>query len=114
MKVRITMIENSRETQVKFLESLPTNETVELQPVTTAPFFDEKIEQAIIDFHPDLIILDLLLHRDIESGFRVLRKIKESNSLKDIPVVVCSKFIGEDREDKNKKRALESGAVAAL
>lgn len=107
------MIEDSRETQIRFLESLPPGTDVELQLITIAPFFDDLIEKAIGEFCPNLIILDLNLLRDEDSGFRVLRKLKES-SLREIPVVVCSKYIGRSPDDLNRIRALQLGAVAAL
>jgi CheY-like chemotaxis protein len=115
MPMRVTIIENTRETQIQFLKQLPSGVDVEVQPITAAPFFDEKIERVISEFNPDLIILDLLLSVDIQSGFRVLRYLKESKSLKDIPVVVCSKFVGDEGSKKeNKKTALELGAVATF
>ena len=114
MTRRITIIADSRETQIRFLRTLGLHENLEFQAITTEPFFDEIIEDAIKAFNPDLIILDLRLTRDNESGFRVLRKLKESESLTDIPVVVCSKFITKNLKDKNKERAMTYGAVAAL
>lgn len=113
MKKKVTMIEDSREAQLKFLESIPTNEIVELQAITVDPFFDEQIEQAITEFGPDLIILDLRLKRDENSGFRVLRQLRES-SLKDVPIIVCSKYIGASLRDPNRVKALNYGALAAL
>lgn len=106
------MIEDSRETQLRFLDSVPVTEIVELQAITVDPFFNDDIEQAIKEFKPDLIILDLRLKRDEDSGFRVLRKLKES-SLRDIPVVVCSKYIRQPHDD-NWTKAMRYGAAAAL
>jgi len=112
------MIEDSRETIIKFLKSLPPNlplsENVELQPISVDPFFDDEIEQAIKEFNPGLIILDLRLKRDEESGFRVLRRLKESALLKNIPVVVCSKYIGKGPNDKNRLRAEKYDVAAVL
>lgn len=106
------MIEDSRESQLRFLESIPASENVELQAITVDPFFNDEIEQAIKQFKPDLIILDLRLKRDEDSGFRVLRKLKES-SLRNIPVVVCSKYIRQPNDD-NWIKAMRYGAAAAL
>lgn len=114
MARRITIIEDSRDTQIKFLQTLSLQESVEIQAITTEPFFDEKIEEAIREFNPALIILDLRLTRNNDSGFRVLRKLKESVWLSDIPVVVCSKFITKDSADRNRKMAMAYGADAAL
>lgn len=114
MKIRVTMIEDSRETQIRFLQSVPLGVEIELQAITTDPFFDESIEKAIVEFSPNLIILDLRLSRDEASGFRVLRKLKESEALSGVPVVVSSKYIGRDSNDKNRKTALSYGAADAL
>lgn len=109
---RITVIEDSRESQSKFHRSLPFG--VEMQLITAAPFFDRKIEDVIHKFKPSLIILDMSLIESTDSGFRVLKQLKESKALKDIPVVLCSKFISTDPADKYKGKAENLGAVAAL
>src|SRR5437868_2188370 len=108
MPIRITIIEDVRETIYRILESMP--EPVEVQAITVAPFFSEEIEDAIARFNPDLIILDLRLTRTEESGFRVLRQLKESKTVGQVPVVVCSKYIGSGPNDANKKRAISWGA----
>jgi CheY-like chemotaxis protein len=114
MPMRITMIEDTRETIIKFLHSCPPEELIELQPISVAPFFGKEIEEAIASFNPDLIILDLRLTRDEESGFRVLRQLKESKAVRHVPVVVCSKFISSGLDCANRKRAISMGADAAL
>jgi len=110
---RVTIIEDSKETQRQFLDSLPESEIVEMQAIMVEPFFNDEIEIAVKEFGPRLIILDLRLDRSEESGFRILRKLRQS-SLKDIPVIVCSKYITSSANDENKKKALRYGAVAAL
>jgi CheY-like chemotaxis protein len=114
MKIKVTIIEDSRESQIKFLQSIDPKVPVEMQLISAPPFFDEKVEKSIAEFGPDLIILDLLLLEEIDSGFRVLRQLKDSESLNTIPVVVCSKFIGPDPKDKNRLKALGFGAAAGL
>jgi CheY-like chemotaxis protein len=113
MVLRITVIEDSRETQLKLLRSLGLDVPIEMQMITAPPFLDEEIEEMVMRFGPDLIILDLLLLEGIDSGFRILRRLKAS-SLNSVPVVVCSKFIGSDAKDPNRRKALEYGAHAAL
>jgi hypothetical protein len=108
------MIDDSRESQIRFLQSLPVDIPVELQMITSPPFFDKDIERAIMKFNPALIVLDLLLLEEVDSGFRILRQLKESEYLKEIPVVVISKFIGSDRNDKYRRKSLAFGSVAAL
>jgi DNA-binding response OmpR family regulator len=57
---------------------------------------------------PDLILLDLILPK--MHGFDVLKKIKEDNEIKDIPVIVLTNL--EDIKDVDK--ALELGATTYL
>ena len=86
-----------------------------LQAITTEPFFDDEIEAEISEFKPNLIILDLLLVEDKESGFRVLRKIKESDSLREVPVMVCSKYVDDTETGKELcRKAMDRGAHIAV
>jgi len=57
---------------------------------------------------PDLILLDLILPK--MPGFDVLKKIKEDNETKDIPVIVLTNL--EDIKDVD--RAIELGATTYL
>ncbi len=57
---------------------------------------------------PDLIILDLILPK--LNGFEVLKKLKENNETKDIPVIVLTNL--ERTEDI--ERVIELGAKAYL
>lgn len=57
---------------------------------------------------PDLILLDLILPK--MHGFDVLKKLKEDNETKDIPVIVLTNL--EDIKDVD--RAIELGATTYL
>jgi CheY-like chemotaxis protein len=114
MALKVTIIEDSRESQIQFLRSLKRETDVQMQLITAPPYFDKKVEDSIAEFHPDLIILDLLLLEETDSGFRVLRQLKDSKFLKDVPVVVCSKFISAGPNDANRRKALGYGATEAL
>lgn len=59
-------------------------------------------------FHPDLVLLDLILPK--KDGFEVLQELKADPGLKQIPVVVLSN-LGQDEEIK---KALDLGAVDYL
>lgn len=107
---RVTIIDDSKETQKKLIESVA---SLELQSFTAPPFFDERIEKRIAEFRPQVILLDLYLLNDADSGFRVLRRLKYSPLLKGIPVIVISKYI-DSPENKYAIRAREFGAEAAL
>ena len=57
---------------------------------------------------PDLILLDLILPK--VHGFEVLKKLKEDNETKDIPVIVLTNLEGIGDVDK----AIELGATTYL
>ncbi|OGZ19159.1 MAG: hypothetical protein A2Z68_01040 [Candidatus Nealsonbacteria bacterium RBG_13_38_11] len=57
---------------------------------------------------PDLILLDLILPK--MNGFEVLKKIKEDEEIKDVPIIVLTNL--ESMEDIQK--ALELGAATYL
>ena len=60
------------------------------------------------EYLPDVILLDLRIPK--LSGFEVLRKLKETDSTKEIPVIVLTALSGD--EDRNK--IMELGAANFL
>lgn len=70
----------------------------------------------IIDFKPNLIIIDLLFRGDITEGFGLIKKIHNLKDLKKIPLIVCSKYINESHSGKILKEKVISmpGVVAAF
>lgn len=65
----------------------------------------EEAMQKLIEFPPDLVLLDLLLPK--KSGFDVLEEMKQEENLRSIPVIVLSN-LGQDTDIK---RAIDLGAV---
>ena len=57
---------------------------------------------------PDLILLDLILPR--VNGFEVLKKLKEDEATKDVPVIILTNLEGIGDVDK----AIEMGATTYL
>ncbi|HDM70702.1 MAG: response regulator [Thermotogae bacterium] len=64
--------------------------------------------EKIKDFHPDLVLLDIMMPR--MDGFTVLKRMSEDPSMKEIPVIVLTAKGGEDDE----KEALRLGAIKVL
>jgi len=58
--------------------------------------------------NPDIILLDILLPK--MDGFAVLKKLKETDAVKDIPVILLTNLGQKDDVEKG----LESGAVDYL
>ena len=65
----------------------------------------EHVVQAAIDIQPSLILLDLML--PIKDGLRILKELKNTDKVKNIPVIMLS-VQGEEQKILN---ALNSGAV---
>ena len=59
-------------------------------------------------YHPDIILLDILLPK--LDGFSVLKKLKEDEDVKDIPVILLTNLGQKDDVEKG----LELGAVDYL
>ncbi len=72
--------------------------------ILTASTGDEGMEK-INEPGIDLILLDLILPKF--DGFEILKKVRETESLKKVPVIVFSNL----SEDKDIKRAEELGAT---
>ena len=88
-----------------FLQNLEANKLrKDSYEIITASSGDEALEK-IGEENIDLILLDLILPGI--DGFDVLQKIKETESLKRVPVIVFSNL----SEEKDVKRAKEMGAI---
>ncbi len=87
-----------------FLRNLETNRLKkDTYEIITASTGDEALEK-INEPNIDLILLDLILPG--VDGFDILKKIKETENLKTIPVIVFSNL----SEEKDIKKAKEMGA----
>ena len=88
-----------------FLQSLEVNKLKkDNYEVITASTGDEALEK-IKEPDIDLILLDLMLPG--VNGFDILKELKETEELKNIPVIVFSNL----SEEKDMKKAKELGAV---
>lgn len=76
--------------------------------VATADDGDVALTKAC-EFKPDLILLDIMMPK--VNGLEVLKKIKESKEIENIPVILLTN-VGGSEEDVN--RGLGLGAVAHL
>jgi len=63
--------------------------------------------QKALDWHPDLIILDIILSGNM-NGFDILRELKNNSQTKDIKVIILTNLQTEE------ETALASGALACL
>ena len=109
--IRITMID-SNEGRIKRFLGLKHEVSLEIQPIRVAPFYDGKIDNAVQNFSPDLIITDLRLTRDADSGYSTIRHYREK--FPDTPIICWSNFISFNQEDNYRKKAILNGATDAL
>lgn len=73
--------------------------------VTSAAYDGETGKNAVRDFAPDLVILDIMLPK--MNGMELLQVFKEDEKTKQIPVLVMSNL----GQDQVMKEAMELGAV---
>lgn len=88
------------------LYSLEANFSAEGLEVMTSEGDEEmdEVMENIDDFAPDYLILDVILPK--LDGFEIIKKIKESSDLADLPIFVFSDISDED----SRSRSLEMGA----
>ncbi len=67
----------------------------------------DNVEEKLIDFLPDIILLDVLMPRN---GYEVLRSLKRTKATKGIPVILMSSKDGAD----DIRWGLRQGAVAYI
>jgi DNA-binding response OmpR family regulator len=75
---------------------------------TDVAFTSEEALDHLKDKKPDLILLDILLPK--ENGISFLKKIKEMESVADVPIVAFSNY----DEPRTKKEAFDLGVKAYL
>ncbi|MFD0589664.1 ATP-binding protein [Paenibacillus sp. GCM10027627] len=99
--VDVMLVENDHS-----LSLMLQDELVE-QGYRTAVFMDGSSALKAMEAHPpDIVVLDLKLEPDL-SGWEVIGKMKASNRLKDIPIVISSAF-------EEKEKALQQGVAHFL
>lgn len=103
MGKNILFIEDERELH-KSLKEILEIENIEL----LSAFDGEEGLKKAQETKPDLILLDLVLPK--LHGFDVLKKIKEDEELREIPLIILTNLEGVDEVEK----ALELGATTYL
>lgn len=119
MEIRIYFIDDQAADLVRSFDSWwqnhgPKNARYRIEYLSQPPWLDEATQKRIDAFDPDLIALDLVLQHDVQSGERVLRKLKTSKDLSVFPVFVySSQFSGikdDDSRLKNERKYKGWGA----
>ncbi len=90
---RIVIFDDSRDALQRFAERLQ-GAVVELR-MYRHPVLDASIRMDLSAFQPHLIVVDLLMGGSREEGYNLIKELHEVEALKDIPIVVCSKFIND-------------------
>ncbi len=101
MKKRILIIEDEQ-TLIQALVNVFSDENYKIETAIDGEIGWEKVNS----FKPDLILLDLVLSKI--DGFSLLSKIKATDTIKDIPVIILTNL--SDAIDK----CMEVGAKACL
>ena len=78
------------------------------------PFLDESIQKHLIEFEPDIIVVDLILGGFKEDGYNLIRNLREIEILKKVPIIICSKLINASAlGEKEKEESLSTPGVVA-
>ena len=110
---RIVIFDDSKEALERFDNIMKQSKAEILQ------FRSNKLNELIIKkiqkFKPQLFVVDLLLGESKVDGYNLIKQINRSE-FKDIPIVVCSKLIGETVAGESEREQCRSmpGVVAAF
>lgn len=55
-----------------------------------AQYSEENVLENVLDFKPDLIILDVMFPENSDAGFEIARKLKQNEKAADIPIILLS------------------------
>ena len=74
------------------------------------------VEKSLVEFRPQLIIVDLLIGEDRDEGYRLIRDLSRVRALEGVPIAVCSKLINESPAGKKERDACRNlpGVKAAF
>ena len=113
---RIAIIDDSPDARTildRLFEGIP---TVSERLLINFTAWDEGLRKQLETFNPNLIISDLLLGESREEGMDLIRKISKVESLKSIPIAVCSKLINESEPGRSVQQLCLKlpGVVAAV
>ena len=99
MKKKIFIIEDT----IEILENLRQLLTIEGFEINTASNGEEAMSK-FCDYTPDIIITDLRMPK--MDGFALIEKIKKTDALKSIPIIVFSANVSSE----NESQSLQAGA----
>lgn len=102
-KKKILIIEDEASTQA-ILSSVLTEKGYEVQVADNG----EDGLAAIRDWHPGLVVLDIILPK--KNGFEVLEEIKKDEKIADTPVIILSNL----SQPQDVQRAIEYGVLVYL
>ena len=110
---KIVLFEDSLETAQAYKQSAH-GEPV-LLSIYSSPFLTSQEIEEITELDPDLFVVDLLLGSSRNDGYGLIRSLREIIALREVPIVVVSKFINSSQCGQQVvKTVLSLGASAAF
>lgn len=62
------------------------------------PRIDMSVQQELLSFRPDLFVIDLMMGRSDRDGLDIIRRLQNIPELREVPIVVCSKFVNSSTQ----------------
>jgi hypothetical protein len=83
------------------------------------PYFESSLDDVLRleleKIKPDLFIIDLIMGGSREDGYKLIREIQKIDSLKTVPIVICSKLINSSPGGMiEKEKCLKFPGVVAV
>lgn len=110
---RIAVFDDSKEAIERY-ETLFKNQNAKLWTFRGS-LLTAEFQIALVEFNPQLIVVDLLIGQDREDGYRLIKEISKIKALDGIPIAVCSKLINDSLRGKAEREfCLTSPGVKAV
>lgn len=72
----------------------------------------DALKDELLDFAPQLLVVDLVLETSRYDGFDLIRQLREIDELQSVPIVVCSKQI--DSSELGRRLAQQVGRLPGV
>jgi PleD family two-component response regulator len=109
---RIVIFDDSKGALRRFVQRFE-GINVEMQ-MYSRPKLDDSIRQNLEKLDPELIVVGLMMGESLEDGYYLIKELHEFEPLREVPIVVASKYINDTAFGrKEKEKCLKTPGVVA-